>query len=153
MAIMESISVALGAFNAARTAVVAATEANRAIDTADLKLKLADAMSALADVKMEAITIQARGEELEKLLALRGRVMYRAPAYWETREDGSTDGPFCQRCWDTTNKLIRLHTFGAYEMQRCFACDCKFDGPRSAALMNAESAEIRAQSMRGPQDY
>ena len=143
MPIMETVATAMQAYEAAKAVVTVASEAKRAVDTADIKLKLAEAKGALADVMTDAISMQARIDELEKLVALRGRVHYCEPSYWETRADGSEDGPYCQPCWDTGGKLIRLQTTGFYQRLKCHACKAEFAGPRTAAIVAAENAEAR----------
>ncbi len=45
MPIMETIATAVQAFNAAKTVVAVAADAKISVDTAELKLRLADAMS------------------------------------------------------------------------------------------------------------
>jgi len=33
----------------------------------------------------------------------------RAPAYWQKREGKPDDGPFCPQCWESEEKVMRLH--------------------------------------------
>ena len=36
---------------------------------------------------------------------------YSAPFYWQ-EQDGKRDGPFCQQCYDSQHRAIRLQDYG-----------------------------------------
>lgn len=55
------------------------------------------------------IELQEKLKALEDGLRIVGTLEYRAPAYYRKLENGTEDGPFCQRCWDADRMLIRLH--------------------------------------------
>jgi hypothetical protein len=48
-------------------------------------------------------------------------------SYYMHRDDGTKDGPFCQRCQDADQKLIRTHDFKYQTGRRreCPECDMK----------------------------
>lgn len=58
-------------------------------------------------LKEENLQLRERNAELERKKAQ--PVVYRQPSYFQTKEDGTEDGPFCQRCYDADKKLIRTH--------------------------------------------
>ena len=89
-------------------------ESGTSLEHAEMKLKLADLISSLADAKMEIATIYATLQDkenqitdLEKRLQLSAQVEWHNPSYW-TIIDNEQDGPFCQKCYDSDEKLIRL---------------------------------------------
>lgn len=48
-------------------------------------------------------------KKLKEALEIKQKLRYEAPYYW--LEDGSKkEGPFCQACYDTDKKLIRLQS-------------------------------------------
>lgn len=84
-------------------------------------------MSGLADAKLEVIEIQqlvsdkdAQIRSLEEELAVKEKLKWDAPYYWLIN-DSEQEGPFCQLCFDTDHKLVRLqmHNLGLW---KCGAC-------------------------------
>lgn len=83
----------------------------------DAKDNILELRSALAD----------KDEEIAKLkseLKLRKELKYEAPVYWHYSEDDTKDGPFCQKCYDSDNKIIRLQIHctehdGAWDCNVC----------------------------------
>lgn len=59
------------------------------------------------ELKEENLKLRERNSELERRKAR--PLVYRAPSYFETKEDGTEDGPFCQKCYDVDGKLVRQH--------------------------------------------
>jgi hypothetical protein len=89
-------------------------EAGISFEKAELKLKLADLMTALADARIavssvqeELLTKDREIQELRESLDLKKAMKYEAPFYW-LEEDGKRDGPFCQQCYDSVRKAIRV---------------------------------------------
>jgi len=98
------------------------------MDKSEQKFKLAELMDALADIKMETAEIKAILSEkdekildLEKKLNLKKNLIYERPYYWIEKED-SKEGPFCQRCQDKDEKLIRLQVYGTGKW-KCNVCN------------------------------
>ena len=62
--------------------------------------------------------------ELKASADLADRLHYEAPCYWLDKPQGR-DGPFCQRCYDTDDKLIRLisQRSNGREGYICKTCD------------------------------
>ena len=84
------------------------------MDKSEQKLKLAELIEALADIKMEIAEIKSTLLEkdekiltLEKKLNLKENLVYEKPYYWIEKKDAK-DGPFCQKCYDANKQLIRL---------------------------------------------
>ena len=60
---------------------------------------------------------------------MRGSIVYEKPAYW--RVDGDIkDGPFCQRCYDSEQKTIRLQIGINNDVWKCLECKSVYYGPR-----------------------
>jgi hypothetical protein len=124
---ITSISAALASIKTAADIAKLIKDSDSSLERAESKLRLAELMSSLADAKLELIEIQqalsdkdARIRSLEGQLAVRGRLQWESPYYWlETAS--SKEGPYCQRCFDTEEKLIRLQGNGSGWWQ-CCAC-------------------------------
>jgi len=93
-------------------------DSDLSLEKAETKLKLAELIGALADVKLEGIELQQviaekdiRIQELEAQFEIRKGLMWKSPSYWLETQAG-TEGPFCQQCYDTTGKLVRLQDDG-----------------------------------------
>jgi hypothetical protein len=56
------------------------------------------------------------------------KLKWEKPFYWRI-DDEKKDGPFCQKCYDSNKKLIRLQE-GGNDVWRCFSCKSTFRGPR-----------------------
>lgn len=104
------------------------------LEQAEIKLKLAELVSALADAKIDIATIQQtliekdlQIQEMRKELSVRERVEYRDPSYWLKCESGE-EGPYCQRCYDAEGKLIRLQG-GEDGAWACRACKTAYYEP------------------------
>jgi hypothetical protein len=86
------------------------------LEKAENKLKFADLISALADAKIKSAEVQdlvsekdEKIKKLEEALEIKQKLRYEAPYYW--LDDGpKKEGPFCQACYDTDGKLIRLQS-------------------------------------------
>jgi len=101
-------------------------EADLSLEKAELKLKLADLMTALADARVaiasvqeDLLTKERQIKELNERLDMRKSVHYVAPFYWVDANQGR-EGPFCQQCYDSQRKLIRLQDIG--DVWECKTC-------------------------------
>lgn len=145
-----SVTAALGSIKTATDIAKLIRESDLSLEKAELKLKLADLMNALADARIEVAEIQetvaeadSRIKELEARLATRARVKWDEPVYW-LESDAGRDGPFCQRCYDMEEKLVRLQGSGDGHYS-CRACNC---GYTTAAYRARQDAAIRAHNAR-----
>lgn len=111
---IAAISSALGALKAATDLVKVIRESDLSLEKAETKLKLAELISALADAKIAVAEMQeemlAKDKRIRELEDQREKVeklIYVAPFYW--RISGTErDGPFCQKCHDTQEKIVYL---------------------------------------------
>jgi hypothetical protein len=115
------------------------------LEEAEIKLKFADLISALADVKIEIAEIQeiliTKDNEIKKLKEkqkLKESIIFEERWYFtenENNENNERTGPFCQRCYDDNEKLVRLqkHHNAAFsgapasDWYQCTVCQTIFD--------------------------
>ena len=88
----------------------------------EVKEKISDTMSKLGDIqdtlffiREELIKTQDENYELKnevrilnEKLADKKNVDYFEPLYWKVIDEEKKDGPFCQRCFDVDDKLVRV---------------------------------------------
>jgi hypothetical protein len=93
-------------------------ESDLSLERAELKLKLAELVEALAGAKLEAANVQQelldRDERIRELLAaakVRAQIKWAQPCYYMPNDQG-IDEPYCQNCYDSSSSLSRLHTDG-----------------------------------------
>jgi len=105
------------------------------LEKAELKLKLAEMISALAEAKIEMAQVQGLIAEKDRVikelgekLVVKGEMRYQAPFYWRIHGD-EKEGPFCQKCYDCEGKLIRLRQRGGRDEWDCLQCGVYFTGP------------------------
>ena len=151
---IASVTAALGSIKTATDIAKFIRESDLSLEKAELKLKLADLMNALADARIQVADIQqtvveaeARIKELEARLATRAKLTWDEPLYWRETDTGR-DGPFCQRCYDAEEKLVRLQGSGAGHYS-CRACKCDYT---TAAYRARQEAAVREHNSRGS-DY
>jgi len=141
---IASISAIISSIKAATDIAKLLRETDLSLEKAELRLKLADLIGALADAKIEAAAVQetlnlkdSEIRELKQTLNRQKNVKYEDPAYWAV-EDGKRDGPFCQRCYDDGRKLIRLQVDAG--IFQCKACDTTYT---TKAFRDAQEASVR----------
>ena len=137
IAVLTSI---LGSIKTATDIVKLIKSSDISLEKAETKSKLADLISALADAKIEVAELQnlisekdEKIKKLEKALEIKQKLRYEAPYYW--LDDGpKKEGPFCQACYDTDGKLIRLqgNREGSWCCKACknFYTDSSYSPPK-----------------------
>ena len=90
--------------------------ATDAIDDAQIKLQMAELISALADARVEAAENAEKIAELEKALNTKADLKFDGKVYF--MPDG--EGPFCPTCFDKEGSLIRLQHWD--DTWACFNC-------------------------------
>jgi hypothetical protein len=116
---VTAISTLLGSIKTATEIAKLIKDSDLTLEKAETKLKLADLISALADAKIEVVDVQQslleRDAEIRKLkeaLEVRDDLVYEAPNYWLHDDEGTKEGPFCQQCYDSGQRLVRLQGSG-----------------------------------------
>ena len=122
-----AISAILGSIKTATDLAKLISDRGVSLEKAEVKLKMAELISALADAKMDVATVQQAlldkdGElaRLKEQLAIREKLQWEHPYYWVI-EAGKKEGPYCQQCYDNDHKLIRLNGDGRgfWECKTC----------------------------------
>lgn len=118
MADLSSISAALGGIKHATDVARALRDTDRAIETSELRLQVADLMNSLADARLAVAEVQEGIEErdaeiarLQQALQRKAEVTRHEYAYYEMNADGHPVGaPYCSYCWERHFLLIHMHT-------------------------------------------
>ena len=151
---LSTVTAALGSIKAATEIAKLIKDSDLSLEKAETKLKLAELIGSLADAKLEVINLQellaqteGRIKELEAELQVRKALRWEEPLYWLDGESGS-DGPYCQHCYDSARKLIRLQGNGEgwYECKVCKnSYETSESRQREAATAAAAAAAFRRQ--------
>ena len=87
------------------------------------------AQEKIIELREHALSLQEENQELkaklqmlEEQMAIDKNLDFESGVYWMKKEDGTRDGPYCQRCWDADQKLIRLQLQPNSTHYRCFEC-------------------------------
>ena len=125
---LATISTVLGSIKTATDIAKLIKDSGSSLEQAEVKLQIAELIGSLADAKIEVAGIQAqlmeKDETIKRLVAelnKKSAVVWDKPYYWVQNEDGK-DGPFCQRCYDADQKLIRLQG-GGTKIWFCQSCE------------------------------
>jgi hypothetical protein len=121
------VSTLLGSIKTATEIAKLIKDSEMSLEKAEIKLKLAELISALADAKIEVTEVQQalhdKDSEIRKLqeqFKLKQKLQWQQPYYW-LMEDSNKSGPFCQHCYDKAQELIRLQGNGDGYWE-CKAC-------------------------------
>ena len=124
---LTTITAALSSIKTATDIARLIKDSGTSLEQAEIKLQIAELISSLADAKIEIASIQndvvfkeQEILELKNKLNVKQNVTWEKPYYW-IAEGESKDGPFCQQCYDTGQKLIRLQG-GGKNAWHCQAC-------------------------------
>ncbi|MEE9314235.1 MAG: hypothetical protein V3V02_06275 [Rhizobiaceae bacterium] len=108
-------------------------ESGSSLEKAEIELKFADLISALADTKIEVASIQEiilekdrQIKELETSQALRVSMKWRDPVYSQLDDNGN-ESLFCQQCYDNKKTAIRLQTIDPGHWH-CLTCKNSYFG-------------------------
>jgi len=141
---MSSISAVLTSIKAATDIAKLIKDSVVSLEKAELKLKLAELISALADTKIQVAEIQqtlidkdAEFRAAKEQLEVKEKRIWEKPYYWLNDGD-KKDGPYCQRCYDDEHKLIRLQGNGQ-GVWYCYVCknyyyDSSYQPPKPKAV-------------------
>ena len=78
------------------------------------------------ELRRENLELKEQVKALEEKLQTKQNASYLEGAYWVLRDNGSKDGPFCQRCFEVDHRLVHLQDMRreSVNMDRwdCIAC-------------------------------
>jgi hypothetical protein len=128
---MTQISAVLTSIKTATDIAGLVKDSDTTLEKAEIKLKLAELISTLADTKIQIAEIQQtlidKDSELKaakEQLDIKTKLHWGAPYYWIIDGD-KKDGPYCQCCSDKDHLLIRLQGNGNGHW-RCGICKSGF---------------------------
>lgn len=132
MADLTTISTILSSVKAATEIAKLIKDSDLSLEKAEMKLKVADLISSLADAKIATAEINEiirkkddRIKELEEAFVFKSEIVRYRDAYYQTEEEGIPCGdPYCPNCWETSNKAIHLYYMHPYEI--CPNCKIKY---------------------------
>ena len=105
---LDIATVALSHANTAITILEGLSALNRQYSEAELRGKVVDALERANEARAGILKLQEENRDLQEKLTRRVAMHWIPPAYWQKREGQPNDGPFCQQCWDSEEKAIRL---------------------------------------------
>ena len=154
---LTSVAAVLGNIKTATEIAKLVKDSGASLDKAETKLKLAELIEALADAKLDVVGLQEKLaladstiKQLEAELKVKESIRWSEPLYWLDGQSAS-DGPFCQHCYDSARKLIRLQGNGEgwYE---CKVCKNSYETSESRQREAAIAARA-AEEFRRERDY
>ena len=93
-----------------------------------------EAQEMIMDLREKELSLQEENldlketvKSLESKLHLKKKVLWEKPFYY-IDDDGTKDGPYCQKCYDSYENLLRLQG-GTNDVWKCFNCECSYKGP------------------------
>lgn len=104
------------------------------LEKAELKMRVAELISALADAKIASAEIveslhqkEAEIEELQKKLKFKEKLTRMGEAYFEVDKTGSPTGdPYCSNCWEIRQIAVHLKTADHAAKKECPSCKTFF---------------------------
>lgn len=134
MADLSSIVTVLNGIKTATEIAKALKDIDISIERAELKLQMAQLISALADTKISAAEIQElvlekdkEIQELKNMLTIKEKIIRFGDAYYPVNSSGKATGsPYCSHCWESQCKLIHLHSKGVNKI--CASCNTLYQG-------------------------
>lgn len=122
---------ALGSIKTATDIAKLIKDSGTSLEKAEVKLQIAELISSLADIKMELANVQTiliekdqDITELRNLLNTKESIVWSKPYYF-VRQGEEENGPFCQRCYDSEQRLIRLQG-GGTNLWKCLSCKSSY---------------------------
>ena len=86
--------------------------------------KIIELREGALDLQEENIRLRERVKELESQLQKKSNVVWEKPFYW-AMDGEKRDGPFCQKCYDTQEKIVRLQHIEQGHWH-CKSCDNRY---------------------------
>ena len=97
--------------------------------TLEAQQKIIELREAALLLQEENLNLRERIRALEAAAAVRDSIVWNRPFYWRNLDAGGEDGPYCQRCYDAEEKLIRLQDL-ANGYWRCNKCSSTYSTGR-----------------------
>ncbi len=95
--------------------------------TVEAQEKILELREAALELQEENMQLKEELSKLKQVINKKENMVYHAPFYWIEDED-SKDGPFCQNCFDSVGKSIRLQK-NDNDCWNCLNCNKSYTGP------------------------
>jgi hypothetical protein len=93
------------------------------IDNIELFRQILDLQNEVSQVLTENGELKAQVKRLTEEASFRRSLRFEFNAYWSGDSLESSDGPFCSKCWDADQKVVRLHVASDNpQWSRCPVC-------------------------------
>lgn len=143
MADLTTITAILANLKVATDIAKAIRESDVSIERAELKLRLAEMIGALADAKIEVTDIQQllidktkALAELEEAFQNKDQLIKRYDGYYALNDSGQPVGePYCVSCWQVRHKRYNLqYLAGDRHVKACVSCGAKYNSRLSVTI-------------------
>ena len=130
----------MGVYSTVKDTIKDAVTIAQKSDNIQLYKSILDAYNAAIELMGENVDLKERIKELESQKVTGDMLEFNNNAYWVKKEDGSVDGPFCSKCWDSEKKLVRMHVVNIKEKAKAAKCpncnsmvrNCEYNGSWTA---------------------
>ncbi|MBI1929150.1 hypothetical protein HYR99_33505 [Candidatus Poribacteria bacterium] len=76
----------------------------------------------LAKKDLEIARLKKEMEDLKEKLKTRDSLEFEDDAYWIKKPDGTKDGPYCSKCYDTEQKTVRMKGGSGERTKKTYFC-------------------------------
>ena len=94
--------------------------------TVEAQEKIMELREGALELQEENFELKEQIKKLNEAINFKQSVEWEKPHYYVIKNE-TRDGPFCQRCYDVAEKLIRLQN-GKNDFWECKECDSKYKG-------------------------
>ncbi|MGO9689910.1 MAG: hypothetical protein ACLP2X_15385 [Syntrophobacteraceae bacterium] len=92
--------------------------------TLEAQEKLIEYREAMLSLHEENLSLKAKIKQFEEDISIKQNLTFDGRFYWHSKES-QKDGPYCQACFDSKSKLIRLQLV-EIGLWTCFSCKNSF---------------------------
>lgn len=103
---------ALGSITAVLDAIKKAREVAKRLSDAEVQEVLLDAQERVLNLKEDLVTLRAENMALKERLAAKHDVAFDGQVYWSGEAGNPAGGPYCAKCKDQDDKLVRMSDRG-----------------------------------------
>lgn len=100
------------------------------IDNIELYRQILDLQNEVLQVVTENMELKGQLARAREQLSVRQSLRFENNAYWTGEDLETSDGPFCAKCWDTKQQLVRMLVSNDPRWSRCHSCAISLKIPR-----------------------
>lgn len=92
----------------------------------DLYEKIIEMNTKFIEIQEDNQSLRSEIKKLKNISKINKNLELRINFYWLKNKDSIENGPYCTRCWDKNNDLIRIPTYQNQHEYHYFECpECK----------------------------